>query len=82
VNAFFCVPGLAFASRLCCRRGGPRGIGAVVERELPPSMRHSSWSRIARIALALGGAQFYGDPSESMQVIGLTGTNGRPPPRI
>jgi len=77
-DAFFCVPGFAFDGHDFAADAVAHGASAlVVERELPAVDAPQFLVADARIALALGGAQFYGDPSASMQVIGLTGTNGK-----
>lgn len=54
-----------------------RGAAAILcEGEMPPD---APWIRVesSRKALAQLGANWYGHPAESMQLIGVTGTNGK-----
>ncbi len=56
-----------------------RGAAAVVsEGPLPPDVQ-APWATVedARLALALIAAAFYRHPSSEMQVVGITGTNGK-----
>ena len=56
-----------------------RGAAAVLsEAPLPPDFPET-WVQVAdaRRALGLLSAQFYGRPSDKMDVIGITGTNGK-----
>ena len=77
-DAFFCVPGFAHDGHDFAADAVSRGAAAiVVERELPDVDAPQFMVPDSRIALALGAAKFYGDPSASMDVIGLTGTNGK-----
>src|SRR3954451_4273288 len=74
---FFCVPGFTrdgheFAP-LAVERGA---VALVVERPLGlpvPEIQVSD----ARAAMAPAAARFYGDPTASLQVAGITGTNGK-----
>ncbi len=59
-----------------------RGIAAIVCEELPaPDMRDENicYVRVADSAEALGllASRFYGDPSHKLQLVGVTGTNGK-----
>jgi UDP-N-acetylmuramoyl-L-alanyl-D-glutamate--2,6-diaminopimelate ligase len=51
----------------------------VVVSERPAPADAGAWTRVqdARASLALLAASFYRHPSEAMQVIGVTGTNGK-----
>jgi len=56
-----------------------RGALAIVsEQPAPPNVR-VPWVTVAdaRLALAVLAAAFHGDPSREMQVVGITGTNGK-----
>jgi UDP-N-acetylmuramoyl-L-alanyl-D-glutamate--2,6-diaminopimelate ligase len=66
--------GTAFA-----RQALERGAVAVVSQEPAPQEVQAPWTvvRDARRALALLAAEFYGNPSASLQVVGITGTNGK-----
>jgi UDP-N-acetylmuramoyl-L-alanyl-D-glutamate--2,6-diaminopimelate ligase len=56
-----------------------RGALAVVSEDDPPGGLNGSWVKVnhARRALAFLAAAFYGNPSSEMQVVGITGTNGK-----
>jgi UDP-N-acetylmuramoyl-L-alanyl-D-glutamate--2,6-diaminopimelate ligase len=56
-----------------------RGASIVVSEQRPPLDVHVPWVVVseARLALALLAAQFHRHPSSEMQVIGITGTNGK-----
>jgi UDP-N-acetylmuramoyl-L-alanyl-D-glutamate--2,6-diaminopimelate ligase len=55
------------------------GAAAVVAERPPVAGAHAPWMVVAdaRVALALLAAEFYRHPSREMQVIGITGTNGK-----
>ena len=56
-----------------------RGAMAVVSESAAPRNFHVPWGVVpdARLALALLSASYYDHPSAEMQVIGITGTNGK-----
>jgi UDP-N-acetylmuramoyl-L-alanyl-D-glutamate--2,6-diaminopimelate ligase len=66
--------GSAFA-----RQAIERGAVAIVSEQAAPEGVHIPWAIVddARLALALVAAAFYHHPSSEMQVIGITGTNGK-----
>ena len=74
---FFCVTGLRSDGHEHAGDAIARGaVALVVERPLGlgvPEIRVES----VRAAMAPLAARFYGDPSESLRVIGVTGTNGK-----
>jgi UDP-N-acetylmuramoyl-L-alanyl-D-glutamate--2,6-diaminopimelate ligase len=55
------------------------GAAAIVAEQPGPDGALVPWIvvRDARVALALLAAEFYGHPSRQMQVVGITGTNGK-----
>lgn len=55
------------------------GAIAVVSEQAPPAATAVPWVRVqdARLTLARLAAGFYGHPSRAMQVVGITGTNGK-----
>jgi UDP-N-acetylmuramoyl-L-alanyl-D-glutamate--2,6-diaminopimelate ligase len=74
---FFCVPGFTrdghdFAGD-ATRRGA---VALVVERPLHLSVPEIVVPNV-RGAMALAAATFYGDPTAVLQVVGVTGTNGK-----
>jgi UDP-N-acetylmuramoyl-L-alanyl-D-glutamate--2,6-diaminopimelate ligase len=66
--------GAAFAAQAL-----ERGAVAVVSESPAPSGSQAPWLRVvdARVALAVLAAAFYKHPSAEMQVVGITGTNGK-----
>ena len=66
--------GTAFA-----RQAIDRGAAAVVSEQPKPDDVDVPWAIVgdARTALAILATAFYGDPSREMQVVGITGTNGK-----
>lgn len=76
-DLFFCVPGLLHDGHDHAEEAVAQGAAAVVvERPLGltvPEIRVSS----VRQAMAALAAAFHGDPSHSMQLVGVTGTNGK-----
>jgi UDP-N-acetylmuramoyl-L-alanyl-D-glutamate--2,6-diaminopimelate ligase len=77
-DAFFCVNGFKHDGHDYAADAVSRGAAAlVVGRELPGIECPQFVVPDTRVALALGAAVFHGDPSASLEVIGLTGTNGK-----
>jgi UDP-N-acetylmuramoyl-L-alanyl-D-glutamate--2,6-diaminopimelate ligase len=74
---FFCVPGMTRDGHEFAADAIERGAAAlVVERELRlgvPEVKVPS----VREAMAPAAARFNGDPSATLQVVGVTGTNGK-----
>ena len=66
--------GAAFA-----RQAIERGAAAIVSEQPAPADLHVAWAMVedARLALAVLAAAFYRHPSADMQVVGITGTNGK-----
>ena len=66
--------GTAFA-----REAIERGAAAVVSEDPRPGTLRARWIvvRDARLALACLASAFYRNPSREMQVVGVTGTNGK-----
>jgi UDP-N-acetylmuramoyl-L-alanyl-D-glutamate--2,6-diaminopimelate ligase len=61
------------------RQAIDRGAVAVVSEEPAPDGVHVPWAIVkdARAALAVLAAEFFRHPSREMQVVGITGTNGK-----
>jgi UDP-N-acetylmuramoyl-L-alanyl-D-glutamate--2,6-diaminopimelate ligase len=74
---FFCVPGERTDGHRFARQAMDAGAAAlVVERPLGlglPEVLVQS----ARSAMAAVAAAFYGEPTQRLQVVGITGTNGK-----
>jgi UDP-N-acetylmuramoyl-L-alanyl-D-glutamate--2,6-diaminopimelate ligase len=61
------------------RQAVDRGALAVVSEQAPPAEGQTPWLQVtdARAALAVLATEFYRHPSGDMQVVGITGTNGK-----
>ncbi len=74
---FFCVPGFVSDGHDFAPEARRRGAGAlVVERPLGlglPEVRVTS----VRAAMGPVASRFYGDPSHQLDLVGVTGTNGK-----
>ncbi len=76
-DLFFCVAGLREDGHTFAARALERGAAAlVVERPLGLGV-HEVVVESARAAMGPIAARFYGDPSSELQVVGVTGTNGK-----
>src|SRR3954463_5781163 len=74
---FFCVPGFTRDGHDFAPDAVSRGaVALVVERELGLGVPEVVVEDV-RAAMALAAARFYGDPTASLRVIGVTGTNGK-----
>ena len=56
-----------------------RGATGVISEQDAPAAFEGSWLKVAdaRVALAQAAAAVYGDPSHELDLIGITGTNGK-----
>jgi UDP-N-acetylmuramoyl-L-alanyl-D-glutamate--2,6-diaminopimelate ligase len=61
------------------RQALDRGAAAIVSEQPAPPDARVPWATVenARLALALLAAEFFRHPSREMQVVGITGTNGK-----
>lgn len=76
---FVCIEGYRTDGHLYIRDAIAReAAGFVIEKDvpLPPGVPYAR-VRSSRRALAVMGANYYGQPSRSLTVIGVTGTNGK-----
>lgn len=79
-DAFFCIRGFAHDGHSFAREAAARGACAVVaERPLPDVEASVPVAVVAdtREALARASDRFFGHPSGSLRVVGITGTNGK-----
>ena len=77
-DAFFCIVGFTADGHDYAADAVARGASSlVVERVLPDIDAPQFVVADTRVALALAAARFYGDPSSAVDVIGITGTNGK-----
>src|SRR5436190_10695560 len=74
---FFCVPGFKADGHDFAPDAVERGAAAIVcERPLGLSLPEVQVGSV-RASMGPVAARFYGDPTASMDVIGVTGTNGK-----
>jgi len=76
-DVFFCIPGFKFDGHAFADDAAARGAAAlVVERSLDVPLPQAVVSD-TRQALAFASARAYGNPTGRMDVVGITGTNGK-----
>lgn len=76
-SVFFCVPGFAADGHDFARDAVARGAAAlVVERQLGLGVPEVVVESV-RAAMGPAAARFFGDPSTALDVVGITGTNGK-----
>ncbi len=76
-DVFFCISGFAHDGHHFARDAFDRGARAlVVERELEVDVAQFVVDD-SRVALAYAAGEFHDRPSEAIDVIGITGTNGK-----
>jgi UDP-N-acetylmuramoyl-L-alanyl-D-glutamate--2,6-diaminopimelate ligase len=74
---FFCVPGFTRDGHEFARDAIERGaVALVVERPLGLGVPEIQVPNV-RAAMAPAAAAFYGDPTATLEVVGVTGTNGK-----
>ncbi len=75
---FFCVPGEKVDGHEFASAAVEAGaVALVVERELPKLGVSQVVVPDARAAMAQLAARFFGDPTGELEVVGITGTNGK-----
>src|SRR5579875_967391 len=78
-SLFFAIEGERTDGHLFIADALNRGAVAIAsEREAPASLA-DKWVRVGKIrrALAEAARRFYDDPDQKLQLIGITGTNGK-----
>jgi UDP-N-acetylmuramoyl-L-alanyl-D-glutamate--2,6-diaminopimelate ligase len=77
-DAFFCIPGFRHDGHEFASEAVARGAAAVVAtRELAGLSAPVVLVNDTRAALAVASAHLFGDPSQSLEIVGITGTNGK-----
>src|SRR5262245_9920557 len=76
-NVFVALKGQHADGSAFARQAIERGAIAVVSQDAAPEKVPVAWTVVqdARRALAFLAAEFFGNPSGGMQVVGITGTN-------
>jgi UDP-N-acetylmuramoyl-L-alanyl-D-glutamate--2,6-diaminopimelate ligase len=78
-RVFVALKGLHADGTTFARQAIERGAAAVVSEQEAPGDVHVPWTIVddARLAVAVLSTAFYRNPSREMQVVGITGTNGK-----
>ncbi|HBD07496.1 MAG TPA: UDP-N-acetylmuramoyl-L-alanyl-D-glutamate--2,6-diaminopimelate ligase [Syntrophobacteraceae bacterium] len=78
-SAFVAIRGAAFDGHQFIQQALAKGAVAIVAEQPPPPATAATWIEVrdSRVALAKLAANFYRQPTQSLQVIGITGTNGK-----
>jgi UDP-N-acetylmuramoyl-L-alanyl-D-glutamate--2,6-diaminopimelate ligase len=77
-DVFFCVPGFLFDGHDFAADAVAKGAAVVVvERALDVPGAAQVVVKDARAALAWASARFFGEPTARLDVVGVTGTNGK-----
>ena len=82
-DAFVAIPGFVHDGVVFAGRAIEAGATAVVAEVGPDALTSSplprTWARVrdARLALARMASRFYDHPSSKLEVVGITGTNGK-----
>lgn len=77
-DAFFCIPGFVHDGHEFAADAASRGAAVVVvQRPLEGVSAPQVLVPNTRIALAVGASRFFGEPSHALDVVGITGTNGK-----
>ena len=78
-NVFVALKGEHADGTAFARQAIERGAIAVISQDAAPDNVPVAWTIVpdARLTLARVSAEFFGNPSTNMQVIGITGTNGK-----
>jgi len=74
---FFALPGSCADGHAYIREALDKGAAAVVVERLPAVRAPLIQVPDCRRALAAAAACFYGDPSNQLYIVGITGTNGK-----
>lgn len=76
-SLFFCIPGLKTDGHKYAAEAVLKGaVGLVLERDVPcqcPKL----FVPDARVAQAVAGSHLFGSPTSQMELVGVTGTNGK-----
>ena len=76
-SLFVCIRGFEFDGHSFAARAVESGAAALIVEEILPLSTPQIVVPNTKAALAAVSAAFYGDPSQSVAVFGITGTNGK-----
>jgi UDP-N-acetylmuramoyl-L-alanyl-D-glutamate--2,6-diaminopimelate ligase len=76
---FAAIKGEKTDGNLFVEQAAQRGAVAILSENTTPAEFHGCWVQVqnARQALATAAANFFGRPTEKLDLIGITGTNGK-----
>lgn len=76
---FFCIEGYKSDGHKFIGKAVENGAAAIVCTKVPKEMPNCTVIKVydGRKAMAVLGANFYGNPTEKLKLIGITGTNGK-----
>src|SRR5262249_3938306 len=78
-DVFVALKGLRADGATFVQQAAAQGAAAIVSEQTAPDTVATPWTTVtdARRALAALATEFHGHPSREMQVVGITGTNGK-----
>ncbi len=78
-SVFVAVRGLKIDGSVFARQAQERGAAGIISEGEPPADLSVGWIKVeeSRRALALASAEVHQHPSRSLQLVGITGTNGK-----
>lgn len=76
---YVAIPGLKVDGNQFVKEAVSGGASAVISQQAKPDWCDVAWLQVAdaRLALALGAARIFGNPSHELKLAGVTGTNGK-----
>ena len=76
-DLFVAIKGFEFDGHKYIPAAIEAGASAILCQEKPDADIAYALTSDSRLALALAGREFYGDPASEMTIVGVTGTNGK-----
>ena len=79
-DVFIAIKGVAVDGHLFIEKAISLGANTIICEEIPADKRENiTYVKVAdsQVALAIMAANFYGDPSSKLALVGVTGTNGK-----
>ncbi|HYX40287.1 MAG TPA: UDP-N-acetylmuramoyl-L-alanyl-D-glutamate--2,6-diaminopimelate ligase, partial [Pyrinomonadaceae bacterium] len=78
-SLFVAIQGAQFDAHEFIAQAQAQGAAAVVSERAKPDDFTGAWVQVkdARVALALAAAEVHGHPARELQLVGITGTNGK-----
>jgi UDP-N-acetylmuramyl-tripeptide synthetase len=78
-TVFVAIAGAKFDGNDFAQQAIKRGAMAVISEKSCPAGFSQTWLQVAdaRLALAVASAEIFGHPSQRLELVGITGTNGK-----